>query len=597
MCGIAGIVSSEGRGKSYGIEVVNRMLTSMPWRGPDAEGVWGNDNVSFGHLRLSILDLSHAADQPMCDRFGNVIVFNGEIYNYNEIKKELISEYDFQTSSDTEVILAAYHRWGADCVSRFNGDWAFAIYDARVKSVFISRDRFGIKPLYYYRGPNCLYFASEIRTLLAAGVPGVISTFSCAKFFKFRQIEQRSSTMLEGILPVTPGCSMYIQVDSGEIKHSQYYFSDQLFSADVPKDETEAALIFGDLLSDAVKMRLNADVPVQIMLSGGLDSSAIAALSMQSSMSPVSSLSRVFPGRTGDESYYSDMVAAHLGTRHQRVDPRDSDFFDEFETVVKAQDFPTYSEKHVARHQLYREAARSSKVIIEGQGGDEVFGGYGRGFQLFRDCYEKDLGVTLLMVSPEKQRKSSLPRLGVLHQDVLRSIGKVRRKVDSIDIEDAYTKRQYAILQNNLLSLLHTGDRLQMYNSIEGRYPFLDHRVVELGMSMPVGFKMRTHDKYVLRVFLSKSKLLPETIVWRTDKKGFSTDFGGYLLQSPYARSRFLDKFMGGSRAFPNLFSIQSLEALLSEQYDGGINNIASLLAVYGLIVYLMENNIEIQHM
>jgi asparagine synthase (glutamine-hydrolysing) len=594
MCGIAGQIDLTSEQTLSCSNDVSDMLYSMSWRGPDANGKWSNGQIALGHLRLSIIDLSSEANQPMIDALGNVIVFNGEIYNYRELRMVLSPEYEFKTQSDTEVILAAYAKWGMDCVKRFNGEWSFSIYDKSKNCLFLSRDRFGIKPLYYTLKNNILYFASEIRALLAAGIPAKMSVHKLAEFLKFRQIEQRYQTHLEDVFPLEPGKNLYIDLHTGKIQEQYYYESSDLFSTDVPQDENEALELFGSLLQDAVNLRMHADVPVQILLSGGLDSSAISAFAVRSADNRVKTLSCVFPGSLNDESYYSDMVAKSLGTDHYRVTTDGNLFFEVFDEVIIAQDFPTYSEKHVARYLLYKQAANYATVILEGQGGDEVFGGYGAMYKIFHDHYQNQLGVDLLMQAPQKARKSSLSHFAELHPDISKHITKVGKRIDSLDTDEPYRKRQYSIVKNNLLSLLHTGDRLQMYNSIEGRYPFLDHRIVEMGMSMPVHFKMRDYDKWLLRKYIEKNKLLPEEVTRRTDKKGFSTDLEDYLLKSLEARSHFRQSFSEGFLAYPGLFDNNALETLLVEQYDQGLNNTRRLLAVYSLMKYLQANKVSI---
>lgn len=595
MCGIAGFVDARPYCASKEAEQrIARMLDSMPWRGPDAKGVWNSEKAVLGHLRLSIIDLSTAANQPMTDVVGNTIVFNGEIYNYRELRSELSSSYDFRTQSDTEVILAAYVKWGRECVQHFNGEWAFAIHDAKAKELFLSRDRFGIKPLYYAKTGSRFYFASEIRALLAAGVPAETSVQKIASFLKYRQIEQRYETLLNGIFPLEPGNNMILDLDTGEFSKEVYYAGENLFQAEIPDDEASAAESFGFLLQDAVRLRLHADVPVEVLLSGGLDSSAIAALAVNACPTSVSTLSYVSPGSQHDESHYSNMVANALGTRHHRVQSEGDSFFDVFDAVIKAQDFPTYSEKHVARYLLYKQASERATVVIEGQGGDEVFGGYGRMYQIYRDHYEKRTGERLVMQTHPKGAKSTLSDFEELSAEARASVRPFSKNVDVLVADEPYEARQYLVLRNNLLALLHTGDRLQMYHSIEGRYPLLDHRVVEFGLSMPVHYKMQKYDKHLLRKYLERNNMLPLAVIYRTDKKGFSTKLEEFLLQSDVARRIFFSCFNNGCQQFPNLFNIGGLKKLLDEQYESGINNCRRLLAVYALMKYMEWNSVKV---
>jgi len=591
LCGIAGIVKVDKIAAQVKPDTVDRMIECNRWRGPDANGVWHNNEIFFGHNRLSIIDLSVTSNQPMTDCYANTIVFNGEIYNYKELWKELQDDYHFVTKSDTEVILAAYKKWGKDCVSHFNGEWAFALFDKSNNEVFLSRDRYGIKPFYYTIHEGNFYFASEIRSILAAGVKGKTTPDKIALFLKYRQIEQRTETLLNGFYPLEPGTSMFIDMNEYSITHHTYYKPDQLFSADIPKDEDEAAEAFGSLLSDSVRLRLNADVPVQIMLSGGLDSSAITALA--SEFMDVKTLAYVSPGNPNDESYYSDMVAKLYETTHQKVNAKAYTFYDNFNTVIDAQDFPTFSEKHVGRFMLYQEAAKESTVILEGQGGDEVFGGYDAVYKIFREEYAKDLGVELKMHAPKKLKKSEYATLVEMNEAYKERAGKSGKLVDKMKSGDSYRDRQYVILRNNLLALLHTGDRLQMYHSIEGRYPLLDHRVVEFGMSMPVSFKMQEYDKHLLRKYLDKREMLPKEVLYRTDKKGFSTSLHDYLLSSVESRDYLMDTFKGYQSKFSDIFDLSGINKLINEQYNKDVDNVRKLLSIYSLMRYLDKNNIS----
>ncbi|SKA71536.1 asparagine synthase (glutamine-hydrolysing) [Paucidesulfovibrio gracilis DSM 16080] len=594
MCGIGGIISrGTGSGKELSFQV-DRMLDVMPWRGPDARGVFEAPGVALGHLRLSILDLSDAANQPMSDEHGNVLVFNGEIYNYRELREELAEVHEFRTQSDTEVVLAAWHRWGTECTKQFNGEWAFALYDVRKKELILSRDRFGIKPLYYCLDGGRLCFASEVRALLASGVPPRVKADRLLQCIKFYQIEPLDSTLVDGVLPLEPGTNLVFPLREEALRIESYYTPADMLTSAVPEDPRQAAEEFGALLADSVALRLHADVPVQLMLSGGLDSSTLVALAANKERQRVKTLSYVCPGSSADESLFSSQVAAYWDTDHERIEFGNNDFFDIFDRVIEAQDCPTHSADHVARYLLYQQAATRSKVILEGQGGDEVFGGYRVQYNVFREHYEARLGVRLLMEMPPKPRKSSIPRVEEFGKDYWKRYRKVRRVTQELGSGHPYVDQQYMTLRNSLPSLLHTGDRLQMHHSLEGRYPFLDHRVVEFGMSMPVHHKMWTHDKYILRRNVDARNLLPREVIWRRDKKGFCTQLQKCLLSSPEAKKHMYEVFREGVQQYPDFFSLSGLEKLLEEQYVHGVNNLQRLLAVYSMLRYMEKNKVQL---
>ena len=310
MCGICGIVHCDAPPPEDG--TIRAMMDALAHRGPDAEGTWGDHFVTLGHTRLSIIDLDARSNQPMIDGLGRVIVFNGEMYNYRDLRAELEHRYAFRTESDTEVVLAAYDAWGEDCVRRFNGDWALAIYDPSAREVFLSRDRVGVKPLYWAFHGGRFVFASEVRALAAAGVAGAVPRRRLITFIVRGENEPGQWTMLRDVEALLPGCSMTVRAD-GSYAMTRYWSESDVFSAEVEPDFEAAVDQYAEVFEDSVRLRLHADVPVGVCLSGGVDSSLIAAVASRLSEHPVATFSGVAPGFESDEGPFSDAVAAHCG--------------------------------------------------------------------------------------------------------------------------------------------------------------------------------------------------------------------------------------------------------------------------------------------
>jgi asparagine synthase (glutamine-hydrolysing) len=592
VCSIAGILTES-------VQVLSpedtrdrllRMSRAMASRGPDASNLWMENGVAFAHNRLSIIDLETRSNQPMSCPSGNHIVFNGEIYNYRELRSELQEGYAFRTESDTEVILAAYEKWGVECVHHFNGDWAFAIYDRRRDVVFASRDRFGIKPFYYSKQSREFIFASEIKALLAAGVPGRVRKRDLARFLKYKKNEWPYETLLMDIEPLPPGHCL--EVDARlSVRQWRYYDQERLVSADVPQSLNEGVEVFRQILKDSVSLRLRADVPVGVCLSGGMDSSAIVALAAEMVDRPIHTFSGVFPGTDFDESMYSQAVAEAYKTQHTPIAPTISDFYSSFQPFVLAQDSPHGSTSTVARYLVVKRASQDVKVVLDGQGGDEIFGGYNSCFKVYRQHYEKAAGVPLRVDVRKNPKKSS--RFEPLAEVGFSSEVVTRRQDTPVGWGEPLLVQQYKLLRNNLLSLLHTEDRMTMTHSIEGRVPLLDHRLVEYCFSTPVSFRFYDFDKRLLREWLRSDPRFPQAIVERTDKKGFSSDFNQQLrLES--SLDWWVSELESWAAKRGDLFSMSVLKSLLEEQMQDGVDNVDRLLAALSVMIYFSEYNIEL---
>ena len=399
MCGIAGVLrfGEATVPPPDDAATVETMLSSMPWRGPDARAVEAVGPHTLGHLRLSIIDPRPESNQPFHGPHGEVLVFNGEIYNYVELRAELRSRWEFRTASDTEVILAAYHAWGRECVRRFNGDWAFVLVDRRSDTAFLSRDRFGIKPLYMTANRERLLFASEVRALLAAGVRARMPVDRLAAQLRYGRSAYRYQTVLKGIRPLEAGTSVVVDRQSGFQRKVAHYGRADLLQQELVVDHARAKRDLLDLVEDAVRIRLRADVPIGVFVSGGLDSSTVTAMAARVSATPVRTYTTTSPGEPEDEAHFARMVVDRYGTDHVVHDALAEDFPSLFERMLDAQDAPAISPNQMARYALMGRAAEDVTVMLEGQGGDELFGGYGSCYDSYRRHVLPITGVPLRM--------------------------------------------------------------------------------------------------------------------------------------------------------------------------------------------------------
>lgn len=588
MCGIAGIIAPEGIRHDHLV----RMSTALQHRGPDGSGVMLysrprglrlslnepdlndqdlHDLVGFAHRRLSIFDLSDASLQPMVDERGCFCVtYNGELYNYLDLRQDLEAlGYSFQTTGDTEVLLRAYEAWGPDCLQRFNGMWAFAILDLRDHTVFLARDRFGIKPLYWTTHQGACYFASEIKGLLA--VPGLRPQPNdgvVAQYLATGMVDNSNQTFFNSIEQFPAAHWASIPLGSYAVQPiPRRYWS-------IPHDafagsETEATAQLRDLFLDAVRLHAQSDVPVGSCLSGGIDSSAIvctAELLRASQQIPHYS-HNAFGFCAQDEKVserrYMDMVAAQTSARMHYVNVSESQVQQHAPDIIRMQDEPFGSASIVAQWFVFQRAkSKGMTVMLDGQGADETLAGYhtyfatiagdylahGRfaEYQALRSRFQRDFGPfpvshksLMWSFAPTSVREAtrlakrglvrSLPRLvpgdGVetaLSSDLwsLYAAESSRNGHVPRRLRDAL---QISVESTGLPSLLRFEDRNSMAHSIEARVPFLDHRLVEFLFGIPDAWKVRdTRTKFLFREAMTG--ILPEPIRSRTDKIGFRAD-------------------------------------------------------------------------
>jgi asparagine synthase (glutamine-hydrolysing) len=577
MCGIVGTWNFDGRGVD--LAALRRATTAIRHRGPDDEGYLlidtrsgrtelcgGKDttaelrlpelsrfasnhfDLAFGFRRLSILELSPAGHQPMASADKREwIIFNGEIYNYLELRDDLISHgHRFHTGSDTEVILAAYRQWGEACVERFNGMFALAIWNTVEKSLFMARDRFGEKPLYYVYVPGkAIAFASEMKALWAGGfAERKIYEPVAAAYKYFKEIETGEQTFFENIYRLPQAHTMMISA-AGEVRRRRYWDIDPRIQEEGKNDEW-CKEQFRELLTDSVRLRLRADVPVGSSLSGGIDSSTI--VSIISRLLPQTAIQKTFSARFDDSFYdegqWMDMVTAVNKVERHDVWLTADDFFTDLKTLMWHQEEPFNSTSIYAQFAVMRLARTGDvTVLLDGQGADEMLGGYHsyfgeRGddlvrsldFQSYmrwrRECIEMHGGAPnsvkrVLVQSVPKPVKNTVRRF---HQKA-KGLPDVKRSdpVYSSEFKNISSFRRalwWNTTREGLVELLRYADRNSMAHSREVRLPFLDHRLVEFVFRLPERLLMRgAWTKWILRE--SFRGIVPDKIVDRVDKLGY----------------------------------------------------------------------------
>jgi asparagine synthase (glutamine-hydrolysing) len=551
MCGIAGIVNLKGAEIS---QVNLRQMSDAAFhRGPDADGFYAQGVVGFAHRRLAIIDLSPGGAQPMHGPNGTVITFNGEIYNYLEIREELCAlGYVFNSESDTEVILAAYQAWDVDCVNHFNGMWAFAIHDPIKNRVFLSRDRFGVKPLYYYSDGTDFFFASEIKQLLPFRPKGYNKEI-LLNYLVYGLEEYSQDSFFAGIVKLLPAHNLLIDLTNGAVSTSVYY--ELKYNANYAAlKETEAIELFQKEFERSIRYRLRSDVQVGTCLSGGLDSSAIAAVASKqfkpkNKGQRFTAITAQSIDKIKDETPFAKQVADHSNLDWHITKPDRQDFLDHLNTVIRVQEEPFGSPSIVFQYFVFKKAKELGCIVmLDGQGGDEVLMGYERYYASFLASFSLP---NRLLAAREVAEHSKLSWLqAILYTWYFRipflrirkglkgwrGLSASNRKLLRDDLivkmaetnANAFQLQQFEITKMQLPHLLKYEDRNSMHFSIESRLPFLDYRLVELGVSLSAQCKMKEGwTKYILRKAMKG--LVPESVLWRTNKFGFEAPVVSWL--------------------------------------------------------------------
>ncbi len=522
MCGICGEIRWDGQAADVG--AVTRMTGAMTSRGPDADGVVAHGPVALGHRRLSIIDLSARGAQPMVDAdLGLTLVFNGCIYNYQELREQLRADgYRFFSTADSEVVIKAFHKWGVHCVDRFKGMFAFAIADRDTGVVTLARDRLGIKPLYVAATPGRLRFASSVRALLDAGGPGEIDTEldreALHHYMTFHSVVPAPLTIYRGVRKLPPATVRAIQPDGS---HTDIVYWTPNFGRDPAKAswsdrDWEAALM--DALRTAVKRRMVADVPVGVLLSGGIDSSIVVALLAEQGQHGLATFSIGFDasdGESGDEYFYSDLIAKTFDTDHHKIHINAARLTPAVPKSIAAMSEPMVSHDCVAFYLLSAEVSKSVKVVQSGQGADEILAGYSWYPPLANIAREQTTEAYAKVFfdrSHEDVLSIFAPEYGI-DADVSREFATAHQGAPGADsaVDAALRLDTQVMLVDDPVKRV---DTMTMAWGLEGRVPFLDHDFVELAASCPPELKLASGGKGVLKE--ASRQLLPAEVIDRT---------------------------------------------------------------------------------
>ncbi len=547
MCGIFGAQTLNGRFKKEQFNQFVSLTNIVQYRGPDAAGyrafrikhtvdalpIDESFDIFLGHRRLSIIDLSQESNQPLTNDGKIWIIFNGEIFNYLELRADLAKKgYESKTQSDTEVILNTYKEYGEAGFARFNGMWAFVILDLEKKKLILSRDRFSIKPLYYYSSPSGFFFASEIKQLLPLLNKKEMQKDILYAYLKQGLVDHTNETFFNGIYKIKPRHSLTLNLETGAVKETEYW---NFHKEATPKLEQEAVEQFRYLLTDAVRIRLRSDVPIGIMLSGGLDSSSIALISSKNANQEIQSFSSVSNDALYSEEKFIDILARSLKLSSTKFASDPNKSWDMIDRALWHNEEPFTNFIPVVHYEMMSKIKKQGKitVLLNGQGGDEILCGYKKFFffylwellrkkqftALFGNVFFSLINQTILWQFSLKESKRYMPFLSTVadpiddcllwkgHLEPLRRISSLRER----QIKD--------IERYSVPYLTHYEDRGGMAHGLEIRLPFLDHRLVNFALNIPDSLKIRNGwTKYILRKAM---KDLPTAIAWRKDKQGF----------------------------------------------------------------------------
>ena len=597
MCGIAGYVTSQPAPPNRA--TLERMTDSIRHRGPDESGYYQDAQASLGHRRLSIIDLA-TGQQPMANEDGRLrIVYNGEIFNHADLRPELErAGHRYSTRCDTEAILHAYEEYGPACVERFRGMFAFAIWDREARRLFCARDRLGKKPFYYYSDGRLFAFASEIKALLEhPDIPTRFDETTLAEYLAFGYISDQR-TLFSGIRKLMPGHWLTLETGEKTKLETRQYWEIPAAAEEEARDDEAWIHECRDRLEETVRMRLMSDVPLGMFLSGGLDSSAIAALMRRMSTGPVKTFAVGYREAPYSELSYARQVADRIGTEHREVVVGMEDFFNALPRLVWHEDEPIVWPSSVSLYFVSKLAAEDVKVVLTGEGSDELFAGYGRyRHQLWNERWLRRYRIvpgparravrriveTSRLLSGATRRKLQHTFIGQgedlesLYLDNFYSAFPAREQASLVLAPhgaSAYenflrywnqrggdpliSRMLFADQKTYMVELLMKQDQMSMATSIESRVPFLDHPFVEFAARVPGRLKLRNGEgKYIVKKAVED--LLPREIVYRR-KMGFPTPLRQWLTE-PQAEGlfQFLVRSDGFLAEYLDLRYVQSL--------------------------------------
>jgi len=621
MCGINGIAYSDKSGLSAAPDVLKRMRDVLKHRGPDEAGIFLDKNVGLGHRRLSIVDLQNG-QQPMLNHDGScVIVYNGEVYNHKDYRSELIEKgYSYKTLSDTETILHLYEEYGGNCVDKLRGMFAFAVWNKNRRELFIARDRLGVKPLYYVHDETGnLFFASEIKALVEAGAVKPELNYGVLPDYLANHGTSGDETLFSNVKRLPAGHTLSWK--DGKIYLRKYWdleFEPKLNG--YHRNDADWISEWRELFEDAVRLRLMADVPLGMFLSGGIDSSAIAGVMSKLVAEPIKTFSVAFAEREANELEYARIVAREFNTDHHEIIVSPDDFFTALPGLIWHEDEPLAHPSSVALNFVSQLASKHVKVVLTGEGSDESLAGYGR--------YAKTLanlkyGQVYERITPGYARElvadgiSGLPFNSKVRQKLQRSFLSLKPTVEEIYFDnfavfgrkmqaemlsedavsriggrsdpyaamseffnaagsqDLLDRMLYADTKTYLQELLMKQDQMSMAASIESRVPFLDHKLMEFSARMPANLKLRGRTtKFVLREAMKG--ILPETILTRS-KMGFPVPIGKWL-RTGY--KNLVDEFILSERAMARGIFKPGFVRRLVDRHNAGENHDERLWAL-----------------
>lgn len=621
MCGIIGQASV----KEVNENTINKMNKIISHRGPDDSGIWVNNtrNIGLGHRRLSIIDLSNNGHQPMHANDRYTIVFNGEIYNHNLIRNNLAIDWNFKSKSDTEVILAAYIKYGPDCLKIFRGMFAFAIWDNIEKTLFCARDQFGIKPFYYTKEEDSFSFASEAKALLSTVNCKTLNKQSILQYITF-QIPIDNGTFINEIKQLMPGHYAIYNQRTSDLYIKKYWDINYEVDYNI-KNDAQAKEIFNELLIDSINAHLSSDVPVGSYLSGGIDSSLISIIAAENQSRVISMDS--FHGRFTDYQGYDESTYAKDAAKFSEkqclhiADITSNDFLSNIKEVIHSLDFPIAGPGSLPQYIVSKLASQHVKVVLGGQGGDEIFGGYARYMVAYLEqCIkssilgtESSLEVPFANILPNiKLLKEYTPLIknvwsdGLFDEFYLRYFKIINRSNDfsnevrwdffkdeddnlmcifkeifnskSTDGSGFLNKMLHFDFKTLLPALLQVEDRMSMAHGIESRVPLLDVPIVEFAAKLPPNIKFCDGKmKHIIKHTFSDK--LPKSILNRRDKMGFTVPINEWFKETK-VKDFLLDVFKYGKRQGGDIINYDEVINLIGSNSDKYSRKIWGLLSL-----------------
>jgi asparagine synthase (glutamine-hydrolysing) len=622
MCGINGIAFSNRSRRQVDATVLKSMRDVITHRGPDDEGIFIDGSVGLGHRRLSIVDVA-AGHQPMSNEDGSLyITYNGEVYNHADFREGLEARgHIYQTHCDTETILHLYEEYGENCVEHLRGMFAFAIWDRNRKELFIARDRLGVKPLYYvYADDGSFYFASEIKALLEARAVTPELNFAAFSDYLANHATSGEETLFLNVRRLMPGHTLIWR--DGKITIKKYWDVSFANASRYKRSDQDYIAEWGELFRKSVQLRLMADVPLGMFLSGGIDSSAIAAVMSTLVDEPIKTFSVAFAEREANELEYARLVARAFKTDHHEVVISPDQFFEALPELIWHEDEPLAHPSSVALYFVSELASRHVKVVLTGEGSDELMAGYARyhktilnlslgerynrmvpasvrdlvrgriagmsGSKLQRTFLNRSTDLESIYfdnfaVFPRSDQEQLLTRETIDRTGGIDPYFGVRRVLADTDAKSLLDRLLYADIKTYLHELLMKQDQMSMAASVESRVPFLDHKLVEFTSSLPEKLKLhRSTTKYVLRQ--SMKGILPDQILTRP-KMGFPVPIGAWF-RGAYAKV--LDEYVLSSRAKDRgIFNSDYAHKLVSQHQRGEANHSERLWSLVNLEMWL----------